>query len=391
MIKNFNRLDLHFFIQKLASGRHSIRARITINGKKETISTGVVLENSKQWRNPVIVGHKQAKQYNDSLTIVKSNLIECFNRLESLGENTTAHLVKSIYMNKTKLPLTVLDSVKKYVEKKAKEGWEDSAVNKHRVACRNFESFLKDNNLLKLAANDFKKHHALDFFAYCKNQLNEQNGERTARRKVAVIKASLAVSLDEEEIQKNTIYNLSLKVKVESKPIAFLYPVEIRRLENHVFHIQRLNEEKDVFLFQCSTGLAHCDAEEFNLNAAKNLVEKDGQVWISFRRKKTGSKIEVPLFSKAKGILEKYDYKLPIKINSKRNEYLKEIAVLCEVRVNLTTHVARKTFGTILLNFENVPLEEVSKLLSHSSIVTTLRHYAAILPEKILRSVAHLL
>ncbi|WP_338812745.1 site-specific integrase [Bernardetia sp. Wsw4-3y2] len=391
MIKSFNRLDLHFFSQKLSSGRYSIRARITIDGKKEPISTGVVLDSPKQWKNPIVVAHKQAKQFNDRLTLVKSNLIECYNRLDSLGEYPTAHLVKSIYIDKRKPPLTVLEAVRKYVGHKASEGWEAVSVGKHDVACRHFERFLKANKLLHLPANDFKKHHAEGFFEFCKTKLEKPNSGRVARRKVGAIKSALDLALDREEIQKNVVSNLNLKVKNEKKEIVFLYPFELEILENKVFHLERLNDEKDVFLFQCYTGLAHCDVLEFNDNPKKNLVEVRGETWIKFKRKKTGTTIEVPLFSKAKSLLEKYDYDLPTKGNGKRNEYLKEIAVLCEFSINLTTHVARKTFGMILLNFENVPLEIVSKLLSHSSIVTTLRHYAKVLPETIQRSVAHLL
>lgn len=52
----------------------------------------------------------------------------------------------------------------------------------------------------------------------------------------------------------------------------------------------------------------------------------------------------------------------------------------------LTSHVGRKTYGTMLLN-KDVPIETVSNLLGHSSIRTTQKHYAKVLHMKIARDV----
>lgn len=43
--------------------------------------------------------------------------------------------------------------------------------------------------------------------------------------------------------------------------------------------------------------------------------------------------------------------------------YLKEIADFCGIKKNLTTHVARHTFGTTVTLANNVPLQDVSVML----------------------------
>ena len=64
------------------------------------------------------------------------------------------------------------------------------------------------------------------------------------------------------------------------------------------------------------------------------------------------------------------------------NSYLKEIADRCELKKNLTFHMARHTFATTITLSNGVPLESVSKMLGHRSLIIT-QHYAKILDEKL--------
>ena len=73
---------------------------------------------------------------------------------------------------------------------------------------------------------------------------------------------------------------------------------------------------------------------------------------------------------------------LPVLSNQKMNAYLKEIADLCEISKELTFHIARHTFATIVTLSNGVPIESVSKMLGHKSIKTT-QHYAKILDKKV--------
>lgn len=394
VIKQFNQLHLSFFIQKLASGKYSIRIRMTINGNRQNIVTGIVLDEKQQWQNPIVKHHKSAKQFNTRLNMIQNRLFECFNRLESLGKEPTALMVKNIFKGNSTPPLTLLQVFKDFVAIKELESISNNTLDKYKVIAKDLEDFLIKNNLKNLAAKDVKKHHLHDFYSYCKltPTSGEPNSGLVAKRKANSIKTSLQIAFDRERIKTYNLGN-SLDIKENRKKkekIIFLTPKELELLSNKSF-IARLQDEKDVFLFQCATGLAHCDVEFFNQNPQANLIKRNGQDWIFFTRGKNGKRIEVPLFSTAREILEKYNYNLPVKSNGKRNSYLKEIADICNIEKNLTTHVARRTFGTILLCFEGVSLSVVSRLLSHSSTSVTLKHYAEILPDFVLKEVEHLL
>ena len=123
------------------------------------------------------------------------------------------------------------------------------------------------------------------------------------------------------------------------------------------------------------------------------MKDSNDALWIRKPREKTGNMCNVPVLSPAKVIIDRYkDHPLclkngvllPVLTNQKMNSYLKEISDLCGITKRLTTHVARHTAATVVFLANNVSLENVSKILGHSSTKMT-QHYAKVLDSSILR------
>ena len=74
---------------------------------------------------------------------------------------------------------------------------------------------------------------------------------------------------------------------------------------------------------------------------------------------------------------------LLLDISDQINEYLKEIADVLGINKNLTHHVARKTFASTVLLYNDVPMEIVSELLGHAKITTTQESYGKVVQKKI--------
>ena len=89
------------------------------------------------------------------------------------------------------------------------------------------------------------------------------------------------------------------------------------------------------------------------------------------------------MLTKTKEILEKYDNELPKISNQKFNSYLKEISALLSIEKKLTHNIARKTFATTVLLYNNVPMEIVSELLGHSNMNITQAHYGKVVQKKV--------
>ena len=56
--------------------------------------------------------------------------------------------------------------------------------------------------------------------------------------------------------------------------------------------------------------------------------------------------------------------------NQKMNSFLKEIANLCGIKKNLTTHQSRHSFAPVIALANNVSLPNVAKMLEHSFTVS---------------------
>ncbi|MFR4026138.1 MAG: site-specific integrase [Alistipes indistinctus] len=141
--------------------------------------------------------------------------------------------------------------------------------------------------------------------------------------------------------------------------------------------------------FAASTGIAYIDA--YALRAEHIVRDNKGDLWIKKTREKTDIEFHVPLLKIPQQILEKYKDDpgcertgrlLPIYSNQKMNDYLKEIASLCEIKKYLTTHTARRTYATTVCHESGVAIENISKMLGHTDTRMTL-HYTKIADSRI--------
>src|SRR5690606_9065714 len=169
----------------------------------------------------------------------------------------------------------------------------------------------------------------------------------------------------------------------------YLEEDELEAIENKEFKIIRLQWIRDLFVFSCYTGLAYVDT--MNLTPDNISIDVEGEYWIITTRQKTGLPLRILILPKALEIIEKYRSHpralekgtlFPVISNQKLNSYLNEIADLCEIKKNLTFHLARHTFATTVTLCNGVPLETVSKMLGHSKITTT-QIYARVVERKV--------
>ncbi|TAG01075.1 MAG: hypothetical protein EAZ44_08785 [Cytophagia bacterium] len=239
---------------------------------------------------------------------------------------------------------------------------------------QNFTLSIKKENLL---INEIVRGHFEKIKLFC---LNERKfGINHTSKILACYKGFLDWAVDNDYLLKNPFSNLSLKKEKTTK--IYLSVLELEKIENKIFEIDRLEKIKDLFLFACYSGLAFCDLAAIT---KENIKVVGGRECIMIDRQKTKNECFLPLLSKAKAILEKYNYVLPVLTNQKYNAYLKEIQTICNINKKLTTHVARKTFINIMINVHNVPVESVALMVGHSSTKTTFEYYANIEHNKIL-------
>lgn len=244
-------------------------------------------------------------------------------------------------------------------------------------------TYKKDDILLREVDRIFIQN--LEF--YLKTERNMQHN--SALKHLKNLKKIIRIALANEWIKKDPF--MGIQFKHEEVSVDFLSQEELEVIMNKKFTIKRLEFVRDIFVFCSFTGLAFADVKQ--LSSEHLIKDNNDALWIRKPRQKTGNMCNIPVVSSAKAILDKYkdhpeclkkNVLLPVLTNQNMNLYLKEIGDACGITKKLTTHVARHTAATVVFLANNVSLENVSKILGHSSTKMT-QHYAKVLDSSILR------
>jgi len=163
-----------------------------------------------------------------------------------------------------------------------------------------------------------------------------------------------------------------------------LTPEEFYKLKTAKMPTESIERVRDMFIFQTYTCMSYSDLKAFD---ASHIQEIKGIKVYTGYRVKTMQHFTIPILSPVISILQKYDGKLPIISNVKYNEYLKIVAQSSGIDKPLSTHWARHTGATLLLN-EGVPMQIISKICGHSSTKITEQVYAKLLDETVVEAIA---
>ena len=159
--------------------------------------------------------------------------------------------------------------------------------------------------------------------------------------------------------------------KGKSKDPVYLIESEVKKIMDYQpkgLTKDSIERVRDLFVFQCFTGLAYTDLKDFRED---KIVTINNEEQIRGTRMKTGVPYVILLLPQAKAILEKYDYELPIISNQKYNQYLGTLIERVEIDKEVSTHTARHTFATYLIN-KGVSIEAIPKIMGHTDMKQSL-------------------
>ena len=135
---------------------------------------------------------------------------------------------------------------------------------------------------------------------------------------------------------------------------------------------------RDLFVFQAYTGFAFGDMVAFDI---RDYHEEDG-VWVhNGERIKTGVPFVSELLPPVVAVLKRYNMQLPVINNNHYNVLLKAMGEMLGLTKNLTSHMARHTFATMMLK-HGAKIENVSAMLGHTNVKQTQR-YAKVMAESV--------
>jgi integrase len=220
-----------------------------------------------------------------------------------------------------------------------------------------------------------------DFDYYLKTEKKQE--QITVNKTIQRLRTPIKQAISEGYLDRDPF--ILHKSKTVRKTVIFLTTDELRTLEEAILKQKRLSVIQDLFIFCCYTGLAY--NEMSNLKSYNIQLGFDGINWIEMTREKTQRQISIPILPKAQEIIDKYTTDsnsiFPSISNQKFNSYLKEIANIIGIEKRLTHHIARKTFASTVLLYNDVSMEIVSELLGHSNMVITQESYGKIVRKKV--------
>lgn len=362
---------------KKEDGKVPIIARITIDGEKVRFSLKAeVLADIWDPKSGRARGQtKEALQLNRYLDSIKGQMITQYHSLSEANEVVTAAMVRDAFLGTNLRSNTLLAVFEEFNDRQEKLIGIDitqSTFNKYDLTYRRLKEFLK----VKVRKNDIMltlvdRNFVMDFETYLKTEykLDTNSSEKLMR----IFKRITTMCFKNGQMPKDPFCDHKLK-KVK-KDRGYLTKAELEKIIDFKPDNKRLEKVRDIFLFCCFTGF------DYSTTAAltdKDLViDDDGAFWIDTHRIKTKTQAKVKLLDIPLSIIKKYElkrdgnYLLSVMSNAKYNLYLKEIASICEIEKNVTSHLARHTFATTVTYANGVSIESISKMLGHTKISTT--------------------
>ena len=378
-----------------------IRMRVNFASKRIEFTTGYRIDATKWDADKQRVKNGCSNKLKQSASEINASLLEYYTEIQSIFKRfevedvmPTPEQIKEAFNalhkpvseepkpKKEALPCDFFQVFDDFVEDCGRQSnWTDSTFEKFAAVKNHLTNFREG-----LTFEFFDERGLNDYVGYLRDVKEMRN--TTIGKQLSFLKWFLRWAFKKGVHQNNAYDSYKPKLKSTQKKIIFLTWDELNRLREFKIpsNKQALERVRDVFLFQCFTGLRYSDV--FNLR--RSDIKGDH---IEVTTVKTSDSLIIELNNHSKAILDKYkdvafedDKVLPVITNQKMNDYLKELAELAGIdepvrqtyyrgneRIDevtpkyalLGTHAGRRTFICNALAL-GIPPQVVMKWTGHS-------------------------
>ena len=378
-----------------------IRMRVNFASKRIEFTTGYRIDSAKWDADKQRVKNGCSNKLKQSASEINASLLEYYTEIQSIFKRfevedvmPTPEQIKEAFNalhkpvseepkpKKEALPCDFFQVFDDFVEDCGRQNnWTNSTFEKFAAVKNHLTNFREG-----LTFEFFDERGLNDYVGYLRDVKEMRN--TTIGKQLSFLKWFLRWAFKKGVHQNNAYDSYKPKLKSTQKKIIFLTWDELNRLREFKIpsNKQALERVRDVFLFQCFTGLRYSDV--FNLR--RSDIKGDH---IEVTTVKTSDSLIIELNNHSKAILDKYkdvafedDKVLPVITNQKMNDYLKELAEMAGIdepvrqtyykgneRIDdvtpkyalLGTHAGRRTFICNALAL-GIPPQVVMKWTGHS-------------------------
>lgn len=353
-----------------ASKEAVVELRISYERKSKYISTGVSLL-PKQYKGGRVTNRADMVELNESLDLLMAKARKTVNTMMEEGDFSLEELPRRIKASSSGSDVSFIEYCKKRVQVRIYGKSDDTKDRYERFLkwlkawgeIRHF-SDVTDENIVKMDA------------ALAKTGMKPYSKWNNYHR---FLNSFILDAIDDGFLKRNPYKWVHIRKDKDSGLSKYLTLEELQAIEKAKMPTTSLERVRDLFVFQSYTCLSYTDLAVFDAKMVKDGV-------YTGKRGKTGVEYSFLLLPPAKKVLEKYKGRLPIISNVKYNEYLKLVAQAAKIDKPISTHWARHTGATILLNEGGVDMEIVSHILGHSSTKMTRKIYAKLLDKTVVKA-----
>ena len=378
-----------------------IRMRVNFASKRIEFTTGYRIDATKWDADKQRVKNGCSNKLKQSASEINASLLEYYTEIQAIFKKfeveetmPTPEQIKEAFnalhkpaseepkLKEKVLPCDFFQVFDDFVEDCGRQNdWTDSTYEKFAAVKNHLTNFREG-----LTFEFFDERGLNDYVGYLRDVKEMRN--TTIGKQLSFLKWFLRWAFKKGVHQNNAYDIYKPKLKSTQKKIIFLTWDELNRLREFKIpsNKQALERVRDVFLFQCFTGLRYSDV--FNLR--RSDIKGDH---IEVTTVKTSDSLIIELNNHSKAILDKYkdvafedDKVLPVITNQKMNDYLKELAEMASIdepvrqtyykgneRIDdvtpkyalLGTHAGRRTFICNALAL-GIPPQVVMKWTGHS-------------------------
>ena len=352
--------------KKRATNTHegTIELRVLFQCKQKFLSTGVAIL-PRQWdeKNECVKLRNDATSLNKALSLIKNAAVDLLMEMVQQGSVDLSRLSEVL---KPKVNnLTFLEYIKERIEKRnVGENTRERYVSFYKIFVEEYGKIINFSDITEAGIRDY------DEWLHKRMVNGHLMQQSTIYSHHKYLRLFIYDAVMDGYVDKNPYQSRRIKIDHgEGGQIPCLTINQVETIEG-LDLVGFLDKTRDLFLFQCYTGLAFADMQKFRLK--DYTQDEDGKYLIKGQRTKTDTTYIFLLSEKALAIVGKYKGRIPSISNQKYNQYLKVIGQMIGVPT-LHSHMGRSTFASTCLN-QGMNTDVLKHALGHTTTIQTNRY-----------------
>ena len=352
--------------KKRATNTHegTIELRVLFQCKQKFLSTGVAIL-PRQWdeKNECVKLRNDATSLNKALSLIKNAAVDLLMEMVQQGIVDLSRL-NEVFKPKVN-NLTFLEYIKERIEKRnVGENTRERYVSFYKIFVEEYGKIVNFSDITEAGIRDY------DEWLHKRMVNGHLMQQSTIYSHHKYLRLFIYDAVMDGYVDKNPYQSRRIKIDHgEGGQIPCLTINQVETIEG-LDLVGFLDKTRDLFLFQCYTGLAFADMQKFRLK--DYTQDEDGKYLIKGQRTKTDTTYIFLLSEKALAIVGKYKGRIPSISNQKYNQYLKVIGQMIGVPT-LHSHMGRSTFASTCLN-QGMPIDVLKHALGHTTGLMSQRY-----------------